>query len=339
MNYTEDQNIEELLNSFIDGELTARQQTEVQRLIAHDRQIAQRLQELQKCKLLLASLPFVEAPSETTEQIKASLEKTSLIGYKPRHLDHRPGARHLLVRRLAAVAAMLGLIAVLAALIYTIVAPEDVVDRSLAVEAWEQPVEEKLGPPILATADRPKGRLGLAMETFNGRLEFKTASLIAVSASISRAIEDVGLLDKVSVEAERDKSVFVLTCSREALNSLLPDLENIWKRFDSAKLFLETGGFGGQLVIEAVTAGQIAEIANQDSFEKRIELAKNLAVLNKTAQLLPGRELLAAFDDRAPDLMTIPKPVLTSGEKSIKKPTAQPKDEKEVHLTVVVAQR
>jgi len=104
-------------------------------------------------------------------------------------------------------------------------------------------------------------------------------------------------------------------------------------------LFLETGDFGGQIAIEAVTAEQITNIANQDSFQKRIELAKNLAVLNKTAQLLPGRELLAAFDDRAPDLITIPKPVLTSGEKTIKKPTADSKDEKNVHLTIVVAQR
>ena len=45
-------NMDELLNSFIDGELTPRQQTEVQRLIAHEEKVAQRLRQLQKCKML-----------------------------------------------------------------------------------------------------------------------------------------------------------------------------------------------------------------------------------------------------------------------------------------------
>ncbi len=333
MNGTEDQNIEELLNGFLDGELTARQQTEVQRLIAHDSRFAHRLQELRNCKMLVSSLPFVEAPAEMTDEIKTSLEKTAMLGFKSHHLDRRIGARHLFVRRLAAVAAMIGLVAVLASLIYTIVAPVDVADKSVAIEGWQQPVEQILAPAV--PADRP----GPAMETFNGRLELKTASLLAVSDSISRAIEDIGLGDKVSVKTEENKTVYDLTCSRESLNLLLSDLENIWKKFDSANLSLETGGFGGDVLIEAVTARQIADIANQDSIQKRSELAKNFAVLNETAQLLPGRELLAAFDNRAPDLITIPKPVLTSGEKSIKRPLTQASDEKGVHLTITVAER
>ncbi|MEE9371263.1 MAG: hypothetical protein V3W45_07325, partial [Sedimentisphaerales bacterium] len=203
MNWTEDQ-IEELLNSFIDDELTPRQHTEVQRLITHDQRIAQRLRELQKCKALVSSLPFVEAPAEMTEEIKTSLERTALLGHQPQPVDQRVGARHLLLRRLTAVAAMVGLVAVLAALVFTIVSPEDVVDRSVAIEAWEQPVQEGLGPTILATAERPKSQIGLAMAGFNGRLEFKTGTLIAVSAAINRAIEDNGLLEKVTVKAEGD---------------------------------------------------------------------------------------------------------------------------------------
>ena len=333
MNWTEDQNIEELLNGFLDGELTARQQTEVQRLIAHDSRFAHRLQELRNCKMLVSSLPFVEAPAEMTDEIKASLEKTALLDFKPHHLDRRIGARHLFVRRLAAVAAMAGLVAVLASLIYTIVATEDVADKSVAIEAWQQPVEQILAPAV------PADRLGLAMETFNGRLELKTASPTAVSASISRAIEDIGLGDKVSVKTEENKTVYNLACSRESLNLLLSDLENIWKKFDSANLSLETGGFGGDVLIEAVTARQIADIANQNGIQKRSELAKNFAVLNKTSRSLPGSEILTAIFDKGPDSISIPKPVLTSGEKSIKRPPAQAADEKEVHLTITVAER
>ena len=52
--------IDELLNSFIDGELPQRQQVELRRLMAHDPQIIKRLRELQKCKILLGSLPFAK---------------------------------------------------------------------------------------------------------------------------------------------------------------------------------------------------------------------------------------------------------------------------------------
>ncbi len=98
MNQIEEPNIDELLNSFIDGEFTHRQATEVQRLISHDTQIAQRLRELQKCKMLVGSLPFEKAPAEMAEQIKASLAGRIPPGQQPIHFDQRRGARHLLVR-------------------------------------------------------------------------------------------------------------------------------------------------------------------------------------------------------------------------------------------------
>ena len=60
----ENQNTEELLNSYIDGELTEREKTEVQRLISHDAQVAQRLRELQKSKMLVSSLPRAKAPAK-----------------------------------------------------------------------------------------------------------------------------------------------------------------------------------------------------------------------------------------------------------------------------------
>ncbi len=84
--------IDELLNSFIDGELPPRQQTEVQRLIAHDPQVGQRLRQLQKCKMLLASLPFAEAPAGMLENIKAALEREALPYGPPSPLEESAGS-------------------------------------------------------------------------------------------------------------------------------------------------------------------------------------------------------------------------------------------------------
>ncbi len=56
-------NLDELLSSFMDGELNPRQRTEVQRMAAHDPQVARRLQQLQNCRTLYTALPVAKAAS------------------------------------------------------------------------------------------------------------------------------------------------------------------------------------------------------------------------------------------------------------------------------------
>ena len=339
----ENPNIDELLNSFIDGELTARQLTEVQRLMVHDGRIAQRLWELQKCKMLVSSLPCAKAPAEMAGDIQTSLERRTLLGQQQKHFDERKGARHLLVRKVLAAAAMIGLAAGLLAVVYTILAPQSGTEKPIAVEYWQQPareIEARSSQPSIAviaeeSMSQPVG--------FNARLELKTSVLAAVNAFIRRAIEDNGLLDCSSSKAEGGKSIYVLSCSRQALSLLLADLENVWEKFDSATLFVETDQFGDKVVVTQVSAEQIAEIANQDSLERRIKIAKDFAVLNNMVEFLPGKEVFAVIDDRGENLITIPKPVLTSAvrrpvesEKTIKKPAHAAREQQE-HLTIVVA--
>ena len=132
-------NMDELLNSFIDGELPARQQTEVQRLVNHEEKIAQRLQQLQKCKMLLSSLPVTEAPPQILENVKASLARKPLLAEQSSVFDERVGTRHLLGRKLFAAAAMLGLVGILTAVVYTIVAPEAVRKDRLLLSAESRP--------------------------------------------------------------------------------------------------------------------------------------------------------------------------------------------------------
>ncbi|MHC4596156.1 MAG: anti-sigma factor family protein [Planctomycetota bacterium] len=308
----ENPEIDELLNSFIDGELTARQQTEVQRLMAHDAKIAQRLRQLQKCKMLVSSLPVAEAPDGMLEDITASLEKRTLLGEQGSDFDERAGARHLLVRKVMAAAAMIGLVAVL--------------EGPVAIEGRKLPGE------IEAVGFKPS----MVAVEFNGRLELKTSALVAVDAFINRAIEDNGLSVSISPARQQDKSVYSLRCSQDGLNLLLADLDSIWEKFDSATLSVETEAFGRQAVVNAVTAEQIAEIVNQDSLQRRTEVARDFALLNDTAERLPGREILAAIDDRSRHLITIPKPVLTSSQRTTKKPAGRAEDEQKVHLSIVV---
>ncbi|MFB0555145.1 MAG: anti-sigma factor [Phycisphaerae bacterium] len=320
-------NMDEKLNSFIDGELPARQQTEVQRLVHHEEKIAQRLQQLQKCRILLSSLPIAEAPPQILENVKASFARKPQIVEQPLVFDERAGTRHLLGRRLFAAAAMLGLVGILTAVVYTIVAPETVTQGPVAVERREPaPTVDvvKPGPTIVAAP-------------FSGRLELRTSYLPAVVAFINRAIEDNIPSDEwIASDQSNVKKPHALICGSESFNLLLAELGNIWAKLDSAALFVDTEVFGEQVVVDAVTAEQISGIVNQDDSKRRMEVAKDFAVLNNMAESLPGREILAAIDDTMVDLITPPKPVLTSNQKTVKKSPIRTEENKNIHLTITV---
>jgi anti-sigma factor RsiW len=318
-----DPNIDELLNSFIDGELTDTQRAEVERLIAYNAQIAQRLRLFQKTKILVNSLPHLKAPPEIIEQVKASLaagtqpaEPPFLLSPESRGVE-RKGMRQLLARRVFAVAAMIALVAILAGVVYTIIAPETIPERS---------AEELVAirPTLSVTAGAG----------FSGRLVLKAGVLAAVDGFINAAVEDNGLSDCVTITRQPNQRLYSLSCSRHGLHSLLVDLDSVWQKFDSATLFVDTEQFGAPVVVDTVTAEQIAEIADQDSAKKSIEVAEDFAILNNMAERMPAGNILAAMDDGKVNLITPPKPRFTG--KMPKKTQGDQQEKREVSLTIVV---
>jgi hypothetical protein len=309
-----DQDIEELLNSFIDGELTPEQRAEVERLVAGDEQIARRLHDLQKCKILMEALPRAEAPAGTLERIQASLHEESVPGTRVGPSDERREKRLFVDRRVLAVAAMVAVMAALAVVIYTVSTPE----------AGPQP-QTPIGPPPTVAV----------MPGFDGRLELSAGAFTEVVAFISKAIDESGLSACVDVRILKDKNVYALSCDKEDLNVLLGDLAGVWDRFTSATLFVQTEPFGSQVAVHAVTAEQIGKVVNQESREMGIEVAKDLAVLNNMAKLTPGHEILAVLDEKKPSL-PVPKAFLTSGQPTPRQAPRPKPDEQQVRLTIVV---
>jgi len=317
-------NLDELLNSFIDGELAPRQHTEVQRLVAHDEKIARRLDELQQCKMFLSSLPVVEAPPRILENVKASLARRTLLGEEPSAFDEQIGARHLLGRKLFAAAAMLGLVGILAAVVYSIVAPT-VPRGPIAAGRRDMPATVDLAESAPVT---------VVAAPFSGRLELQTSTLPAVVGFINRAIEENIPSDEwVASDQSKSREPHSLICSGESFNLLLARLDDIWDKLDSATLFVDTEVFGRKVIVEAVTAEQVAGIVNQVDSTRRIEVARDFAVLNNISEHLPGREILAAIDNTTVDLITPPKPVLTEDTKKFIPGTDAVKN---IHLTIAV---
>ena len=340
--------VEEALNEFIDGELTPRQKTEVHRLVAHDQRIAQRLNELQNCRMLVSSLPYVEAPPDMLENIKASLEKRSLLDADSAHFRHRNGAKHLLARRLASAAAMAVLVVALAVVVYNIVGPAQMSPKKVVFEAPSQsalkPEIKSPAQPVMVAdekqlrspASADMSAVAEAKAEFNLRLELKTDNPSAVDAFISRAIEDNGIAECEVAKNNTVETTHIITCSRDTLKLLMADLESIWEKLDSAVLLVQADHLD-KVAIAAVNARQVAEVVSQETFEKSVAAARNFAALNNMTGSMPGREVLTAVaDNQKPDLTAVPKPVLTSGERPARKKIVQSRTEQQTSLTIVV---
>ena len=327
-------NIDELLNSFLDDELPPRQRTEVQRLIAHDQKIANRLDELEKCKTLLNALPFEVAPDEMAEDIKIALERRALLGPQHKEYDERTGARHLLMRKITATAAMIALIAALSAVVYNIVALVKPVTRIVALEdSIERTV--KIAQPKLKPAERVIVKETTATEPvlttgFNATLELKAVETETVASAINKAVTQHGLLDTAYPGA---RTVSSLNCTRAELNLLLADLQTVWSKLDSAKFVIKSPVPGSDIVVENAKIEQIVEIVNQTDTQRRDKAAKYFAIINNMAAMMPRKDIITDIGADIPSSMAIPKPVLTSGE--LLEKTKQTSDER-FELTIAV---
>jgi hypothetical protein len=302
----EQEHIDELLNSYIDGELTERQQIEVRRLISHDAQAAERLSRLERCRMLVTSLPRAGAPADTLARVKAALQTRRLMHEQTSVIEQRRGAIHLFARKVLTAAAMLGLVGILAVVVYTILAPVE------APITW------------VATKDAPV--------PFYASLELEPSSSAAVSA-FQRAVMDNGLSDCFTPAMEGSKSIYTLTCSREDLNALLGDLTDSWDRFDSRTLSVETDRFAERVTIRSVSLRQIAEIVNQNSLDDRLALAREVSLSNWMAELMPGRDIEVALGSE--EELLIARPRLVGPPEPVRKSPDDVKESEKVQLTVV----
>jgi negative regulator of sigma E activity len=324
--------LDELLNAYMDGQLTERRRTEVKRLLQHDREIAARLMEIKKIRSLLAAVPSAEAPPDLVQNVKTKIEQRSFTRPGTDYLDKTEGARQLLWRRAISIAAIVTLAVALAAVVYIIVGPQPSKEEHLVSENWikeEIPLPESItnrtapaAPPADTTSPVQETATASAQQTplpeqFTGRLELNTAFFTGVDAFIKRSLVDNGIMLIELPVAQSEKGVYSISCSRNAAEMFIADLTTIWDRFDSVMLSVDTGQPGKDIVVTNVTAKQINEIIAQPDVAKSIQLAKDTAAFNSVTRNLPGTILAVGTDINS---LTIPKPVLTSPDKTPKKP-------------------
>jgi hypothetical protein len=324
--------LDELLCSFMDGELSPRQRTEVQRMAARDPEVARRLQQLQSCRSLICSLPPAQAPCDLLEQVRLSMERRTLLQEQPVFARRSAGAWQLAFRKLSAAAAMIALLAVLGAVVYQIMAP--------VASTGPQPLVSRASRPRIAgkmPATRAVAPTVVADAGFSGRLELKTAALVQADASVKRAIEDNGLAGSVEVDMISGGRVYRLVSTRAGVNRLITSLSGVWPSFDSATFHVSRLGEAiDPVVVEAITPGQAVSIVARNTTEASIEAAESYALINGVERNIPGSEIVSLIGEdtgSAWALLTVPQPRETRPSNAT---LAPPQGEVEASLTIVL---
>jgi hypothetical protein len=325
-------NLDELLCSFMDGELSPRQRTEVQRMAAHDAQVAQRLQQLQNCRSLFCALPVEKAPNDLLEQIKVSLERHSLLQEQPAVRRRSIGAWQLAFRRLVAAAAVLVLMGILGVVVYQIVAPVPQGVTPLASDSGSLSGGERDRTTVIPLTVVDAG--------FAGRLELRTERLAYADSFVARAIENSGLSGQDQSDIAGNKRVYRVTGSRADVQRFVASLSGVWQNFEGAVLQVDRPeNAAPPVIVEGVTPEQAAGIVAQNSTQASLEAAAGYAVMNRVAKVMPGSEIRPLIQDDPGSLLaalSIPRPRETGPETAAPVTRARPEGKAQVNLTIVL---
>jgi negative regulator of sigma E activity len=313
MNEHEKNNLEELLSSYIDGELSERQCNEVRRLVGHSDEAAAILKQLQKNKALLGSLSRAQAPAHLFDNVRASLERSVLLDEYHGKQSIKAGIVHLYTRKMIAAAAMIALVGALGFVIYNIT-KQDSPSKQITVNTNWQKMPEKAVVKSLAKME----------------LQLQTDQATAVNQFIYRnIILDNGLQNSATIKDDTDKKVYAISCSRASAQMVLEGLGMIWDKFKGTQLLID----GLEMPVTDVTVAQAIEIAKEPSAQEQIKLAKEFFAANKERIEPPVAAVVAADSNGTPEVMII-KPALAGG--AAKPGPNEPADTQKINLTIIV---
>ncbi len=333
MKFEDNQKIEELLNAYIDDELSTEESVQIQRLVRENSEIAVQLRKLERCKMLVSSLPPAEPPAKVVAGVKELIRSRSK-GNVISEVERRQGARHLFIRQAIAASIIFGAVGIMGGVIYKIVGPEKNESPIAAIEPVspiKSDISSSQNTELLETAAvENAGGVGLYS------LQLQTADFGAVDAYINKMLEESPWLKYQSIKDQPGKSAYRILCSRGGLEAMMSDLAGVWSKFDSAKFVVHTDNIGQNIAIDSVRPAQISDIAKQNTIDSRVKLAKNFAALNSVRQIMPDEKTLAFTDRWLAELTTIPKPALTSGDKNTIAVPKGANDKIQVNLNIIV---
>ena len=333
-----DLNIDELLNGYIDGELSTRQTVELKRLVNHDPEVAKKLQRLYRTKKIVNALPKVTAPAHILRDVKLRLGgKIPLSEPLPAFSQTTEEKKTVPVfyKRVLAADAVIVLLAAVIGIVYTMVDAPDSTQIPIGLDDVPQPGQahsESIQPVEAVAVVKQTDAPG----TFNGKIILTADSLLPLDAFLNRTIVELGLLSLTEIHSEKNRSVFNMNCSYDQAKTLLAQLSTVWHRCRSKTLHLYTDQFPDDVTVENVSPQQVLQIADLNTLNEQIKVAGQLNTLNNIESSLTGQPLLAALNQQQFSF-SIPRPVLTSVQvPPDEQQTEQLDRPKNIYLTIVI---
>ncbi|MCD4831325.1 MAG: hypothetical protein K8R02_05880 [Anaerohalosphaeraceae bacterium] len=313
---------EELLNSYLDGELDERRSTEAKRLIDHDEDVRAKYETLEKYKSLVEALPCDKAPGNTFEEITHRLEREVLWDNSPES-SYKAGRRHLFLRRLVTTAAVLFLAAGLFVIIFDVFVPESTRKQFVANFGRERQSQVLYERPFADAKMEPTVVEDVRVEPENSpivplsaKLVFKTSAPIQVDMFVGKAIMNRQLFAKTTAVVRKSSSIYYeLECDKSDLISLIDDLAILWKKCQDVQMSVETEIFDNYVTIDRISASDVLEICQVQNYNQRMRMAEDISKINAVSPAaMVIEKLYAGGTDIDLNMFELPKPVLTEPE-------------------------
>jgi len=315
--------MDELLSAYLDGQLSDRRHNELKRMIAHDPDLAARVERLRRQQQLLQAVPADKAPPGLAQDILACLERRFILEQYPKITRSSAGDRQLFGRRCVTAAAILLPIGVLGLVLWQILGP-------VPLPGWFGGGDAASGPvvrnPSLQPAEswKPAGP-SVPYEVFSAVLELPSERVREIRSHLEKAIFTNGLEDLCPPAArEATTWTYVVRGPAARVAALLDDLRDVWPLCRGPNLVLHGPEMTQAARIERVTVDQIQQLLAQPSDLQRLWSAERFARLNAVQPPLVGGGL---------EVEPV-KPMLASGAE-----IREPGGEEQVDASLVVLLR
>ncbi len=342
---TENQNdIDQLLSCYIDGELSQRQETEVRRLVDHNPELAGKLNSMQRQKQLLENMPVENAPQGILGAVRDSLERKFIIDEYSQTGHGLESKRHLLARKLLTTAAMLLLVGVMALVVFNIIRPVEPGDTIAGENFFQKYIEQKTDDQ----SEQPRADFAVidTRRPLWATLDLVTSYEPAVNAYLKQAISELGLIHSTIPRHRQLSSSYTINCTYDQASRLVAELGLIWDKCRKQRLTIHGENPDINFTIHDITNREFAALLDNETDLSHVSFAKHLLDTRRMLKPLPGSEIITALDRSINEKLaaSVPvKPVLTRDEQekvSQLAPVAEENPEdKKVHLAINICEQ
>jgi len=266
---TEKEKIRELINAYIDNELSERQHTEIKRLIDHDEELQEYYNYLIKGRTLIASLPQESAPESIAKFVINKIEREMILNEYSRGVNDAVGKKQLYMRNIMAVAAMIAMIAVLGFVILEIVGPS-------------------ANPVQIVSLNKSKSSIASQATTY--KLNMNTKDIADSTKIMSELIYHNLLESNTVIGKDGNHSEYKIVCTAAQAENLVRELSASWDKFQSPSLVIAAHG-NSPVSVENISAQKMLTMLGVDAREGLASESKTLSE--------PVKPRIVSTDDRS----------------------------------------